>query len=131
MASAQICRLSENFQAIRNEYVNHLNQTKCAVISQKILDCKGNTSAIYKIVNNLTGNRENNLKPSCKLDRERAKELGAFFIEKLINKIGMISDMWRLKIRQKFKKCYELLQAIIKRCYADNNLWHEIENMRH
>ena len=48
------------YKKVRNQYKFQLNKAKRSVSSNKCLDCKGNTKALYKLLTEITGGKTDN-----------------------------------------------------------------------
>ena len=70
---------------VRNQYKFKLNEAKRSVISNKVLECKGDTKALYKLLTEITGGKTDNTFPPGKSDTENAEDLASDFMSKINN----------------------------------------------
>lgn len=78
----------QNYKYHRKLYVKLIREKKTQHLSEKVLECKGDTKSLYKLVANLTATVPENPMPPGKTDDELANEFAEFFI----NKIEKIKD---------------------------------------
>ena len=67
----------------RNIYNRLLKFKKRQVLSNRVNDLKGDTKALYKLTNNVTGSESSNPMPPNKSDAQLADELADFFLDKI------------------------------------------------
>ena len=66
-----------------NKYRKMLNQSKCNITSVKVAECKGDSKLLYRLVNNLTGSKDENPMPEHSNSETLAENFADFFLEKL------------------------------------------------
>ena len=84
------CKYHENhhwqaFKDLRKKYQQALKRAKRSFIRNGIDSCKMDTKQLYKLVNSLTGNKNENPLPQGFRDKDQADEFANFFVEKIEN----------------------------------------------
>ena len=61
------------YKKVRNQYKFKLNEAKRSVISNKALECKGDTKALHKLLTEITGGKTDNTSPLEKVTLKMLK----------------------------------------------------------
>eukprot|EP00794_Sanderia_malayensis_P002898 gene2898-3350_t len=90
----------------RNKYNYMILEKKTKILSDKILKCKGDTRALYKTFNKITGSKSENQMPEGKSEDQLATEFAEFFT----NKIQKIRDDLKEKPKYVPKKNHSIAE---------------------
>ena len=89
-----------NVKKTRNKYVCSLKQAKKNFYSNKVLECKGNSKALYNTINGLISRTKTNMLPEDKDNQELADHFSEYFH----TKIEKIADALKVKPNSHPKK---------------------------
>ncbi|XP_060556715.1 uncharacterized protein LOC132717301 [Ruditapes philippinarum] len=73
----------KKFKEARNRYCKEIDSEKKLVISEKILNAKGDSKKLYGLISELTGTKAENPMPQSTNDGELAEKFADFFMDKI------------------------------------------------
>ena len=72
-------------QTERRLYRDLIRRTKVAVLSSKVLECKGDTKKLYQLFNSISGKKSDNPMPENQSDQDLADNFADYFMSKIQN----------------------------------------------
>ena len=80
---SEICRL--DYIKIKNNYTTELKKARASFYSAQIQKCKNDPKSLYKILNELTGNKKARITPTNEPEIITAEQMSDFYVEKVLN----------------------------------------------
>ena len=88
----RLCRKSPNndshikhYKKARNAYTVAIKQARINYFSEKIKSSKNDSKSLYKVLNELSGNKKNTVLPSKDDEKETAEKMAQFYVDKVDN----------------------------------------------